>query len=234
MDTQRLGLWLRRGRGFLWGLLVLAYPFVSYEANASGRTGDLGLAFAFVPMLALLFGLSWSARPYVLWRTVFVLTCFALWRYRLAFMAHYSWAFLLEDVGVLSLLCLLFARTLRASQTPLISRLSVLVHGGLTPLLAHYTRRVTQLWAALFGLMAIVSVALFLGAGPAVWAFYANVLTWPIMVIVFVGEYVVRRSVVPPEQCAGFTQVIVASRRYWRSIVTSDQSPAPPSARAPQ
>lgn len=234
MDAKRLGVWLRQGRGFLWTLLALAYPFVSYEANSSGKAGDLGLVFAFVPMLGLLLGLFWNARPYALWRTAFVLTCLAGWRYRAAFMAHYSWAFLLEDVGVLTLLCLLFARTLRASETPLISRLSTLVHGPLTPLLAHYTRRVTQLWAGVFGLMALVSVALFLGAGPAAWALYVNVLTWPIMVLVFVGEYVVRRSVVPPEQCAGFTQVIVASRRYWRTIVAPDESAGPPSARTSQ
>lgn len=224
---------LVRARGFVLVLLALAYPVVSYKANVAGRPGVAGILFAFLPALALLVGLAWSARPRVLWLGLVAVATGILWRYWHVFRAHYSWVFLAEDVATLSLLSVLFAKTLKAGSVPLITRLSTLVHGSLSPLLARYTRRVTTLWAALFAVLAATSVLLFLWAPRPLWALYANVLTWPIMVAVFVGEYFVRRRVIPPEQCAGFIEVMRAGRKHWRTIAAADNSAQSPCSKAP-
>ncbi|HUW99149.1 MAG TPA: hypothetical protein VMV40_10005 [Acidiferrobacter sp.] len=226
-------MWLRAARALAFGALAAAYPFVSYRANASGRPGVLGLAFAFLPVLALLLGLAWNAKSRRFWLAVFGGACLGLWYSKNLFLAHYSWAFLAEDVGTLALLCAVFARTLRAGGTPLISRLSTLIHGPLTPLVLRYTRNVTILWATVFGFLAGLSLLLFLLAPRPSWALFANVVTPLVMASVFVGEYLVRRHVLPRDQCTGFMQVVRASREHWRTIVEAEAS-AVPSSQAPQ
>ncbi|MHB1513525.1 MAG: COG4648 family protein [Acidiferrobacter sp.] len=222
MGVRKTGTWLRRARIAGGGALVVAYSAISYRSNVAGHAGTLGVLFAFAPLLALSLGAAWRGRPRLLWLALWAMACGGLWHDRALIAAHYAWAYLVEDVGMLTLLCSFFARTLAPPRVPLISRLSELVHGSLSPRLAHYTRRVTQLWAALFGVMAIVSVFLFLVAGVRVWGFYANVLTWPIMALVFIGEYLVRRRVIPAQERAGFLQVVFAGSRYWRHLVDTD------------
>jgi len=232
MQAAKAGLWLARARGVFVGVGAVAYSLISYRANAYGRHDDLSVACAFVPVLLLFFGLAWSASLRRLYLTIYALLCLVLWHYRALFVTHASWAFLVEDVGVLGLLSAVFARTLRPMRTPLISRLSVLVHGGLSPQLARYTRGVTLLWASVFALMAAISVGLFLFASRPVWALYANVLTWPIMIFVFMGEYLVRRRLVAPEERSGFLEVIIASRAHWQTILAPETKPFIPPPRA--
>lgn len=226
--------WLGRGRALVLALLAAAYPFVSYWANVSGKPGILGIVFPFLPVLFLTMGLAWSSRPRWLWLCAYIVLCAILWRNRGLFLVHYSWAFLFEDAGTLTALCLLFARTLRPGRVPLITRLSTLVHGPLSALLARYTRRVTQVWALLFGGLAAISVTLFVYGPLPLWAFYANVLTPILMAAVFLGEYGIRRVVIPPDQCAGFLEVVRASRKHWRALVESDKDSPSAARRAPR
>ena len=234
MGMHKTGMWLRKARALTTAALLLAYPVVSYRTNIARHLDPLGALFAFAPLLVLTLTAAWAARPRRLWLVLWGGAGLVLWHYRAFIVVHYSWAYLAEDVGVMALLCGLFMRSLRPSCTPLISRLSLLMRGSLSPFRAHYTRRVTQLWAGLFGAMAIISVLLFFAAGVRVWAFYASVLTWPIMILVFVAEYLVRRVVVPSEERAGFLQVILASRRHWRSLVAGEDSGPPSYGRLPQ
>ncbi|MHB8254107.1 MAG: COG4648 family protein [Acidiferrobacter sp.] len=226
-------IWLKRARTLALALLAMAYPFVSYMANVSGHPGVLGVVFAFVPALVLLLELVvTAARSRLLGWLVTGLAAIVLWRYSGVFFAHYAWAYFAEDAGTLTLLCALFARTLRPARTPLISRLSELTHGSLSPLRARYTRRVTELWALLFGVLAIVSLTLFVAASQASWAFYANVLTGPIIAGVFIGEYIVRQWLIPREERSGFIEVMRASRLHWRAIIAGDTDPILPTPRA--
>ena len=234
VGQRTLVAWLGRGRVLILVLLTGAYPVVSYIANVSGRPGIIGVMFAFLPLLALLMGAAWSATPRRLWLALYAGVCLVLWRYRFHFVAHYSWAFLAEDAGTLMLLCAVFARTLMPGSVPLVSRLSALIHGPLSPLVLRYTRHVTELWALLFGIMGLMSLLLFLLAPLPLWAFYANVLTPPIMMSVFVGEYMVRRRIIPHDQRTGFAEAFRASHKYWRTIVDTDHGPVAPTPRTPQ
>lgn len=219
--------WLERGRGLFFALLAAAYPFVSYWANVSGKPGILSVIFPFVPALFLMAGLVWSSRLRWFWLPVYAVFCVILWRHRDLLLVHYAWAFLAEDAATLMTLCLFFAGTLRPGRIALITRLSTLVHGPLSPVLTRYTRRVTQLWALLFGVLAVLSVALFVFGPRPLWAFYANVFTPALMVGVFVGEYGVRRAVIPADQCAGFLEVVRATTQHWRTVAEADKDASP-------
>ncbi len=234
MGVRKTAVWFGKARALATAALLLAYPVVSYRTNVARHLDPLGALFAFAPLLVLTLTAAWAARPRGLWLALWAGAGLVLWRDRAFMAAHYSWAYLAEDVGVMALLCGLFLRSLRPSRTPLISRLSWLMRGALSPSLARYTRRVTQLWAGLFGAMAILSVLLFFAAGVRAWAFYTSVLTWPIMILVFVAEYLVRRVVVPREERAGFLQVILAGRRHWRSLVAGEDGGPEPYRRLSQ
>jgi len=71
------------------------------------------------------------------------------------------------------------------------------VHAPLTPQHEIYARQVTVAWTLFFAVMALVSSLLFFLArwlhGPV----FANFLTLPLVALMFVAEYWVRRWVLP-------------------------------------
>ena len=87
-----------------------------------------------------------------------------------------------------------FARTLRRGQEPLVSRFARIERGGvLAPDLARYTRNLTRAWAVFFVVMAAVSVALAVTGPLAAWSLFSNVVSYLLIVLFFVLEYVYRR-----------------------------------------
>jgi uncharacterized membrane protein len=66
-----------------------------------------------------------------------------------------------------------------------------------TPQHEIYTRQVTIAWTLFFGAMALASTLLFFLAPLATWSVFANLLTLPLVALMFIGEYWVRRWVLP-------------------------------------
>ena len=91
------------------------------------------------------------------------------------------------------LLCFLFARTLSAGATPLISAFARVAHGhDLDEITQHYTRAVTQLWVGLFALLALISLLLALFAPLETWSLFTNFINYLLVLLLFVIEYQVR------------------------------------------
>ena len=90
-------------------------------------------------------------------------------------------------------LLLLFLRSLRPGQTDLITGLASRLRGSLTPGMLTYTRAVTRAWCVFFAAQLVVSVVLLLLAPHAVWSLFVNVLDAPSVLLMFAGEYTVRR-----------------------------------------
>lgn len=86
-----------------------------------------------------------------------------------------------------------FARSLRAGQTPMVTRVAQNIRGDLPPELDHYTRRVTQWWVAILIAQALSSVVLALYATPEFWSLMTNIVQYLIIAGVFVIEYSYRR-----------------------------------------
>jgi uncharacterized membrane protein len=83
----------------------------------------------------------------------------------------------------------LFARTLRPGREPLITRLARRVHGTLPPEHDAYTRRVTGAWCVFFATQIVMSALLFGFASLSHWSLFINVLNFPLLALMFVGEY---------------------------------------------
>jgi len=91
------------------------------------------------------------------------------------------------------LLGFLFARTLGADSTPLISAFARVAHGHeLDEETLHYTRAVTWLWVCVFVLLALESLLLALFAPLEIWSLFTNFINYILVLLVFFVEYQVR------------------------------------------
>jgi uncharacterized membrane protein len=116
-----------------------------------------------------------------------------------------------------------FASSMRAGSQPLISRVAERVHGGLDPVMAAYTRRVTLSWVIYFAVAVAMSFLLYLFADFERWSLFANVLTPIAGCSLFVGEYLLRYRLHPE-----FERVSMAAAvRAWRAPALSSDADRP-------
>jgi uncharacterized membrane protein len=141
--------------------------------------------------------------------------------------ANFTWFYLLEHAGSNALLALLFGATLKADRVPLCTRLAQMVHGEALPAAVdRYTRRITVAWTLFFALSASASLLLYLLAPIEVWSTYANLLTAPLVALMFVAEYAVRVRVLPPSHHSTIAASVAA---FWIRQYGSERSSGAPS-----
>jgi uncharacterized membrane protein len=103
----------------------------------------------------------------------------------------------LQHAGMQLILFAMFGRTLLAGRQPLCTRFASALHAQLTMQQEHYARQVTVAWTTFFAVMALISTALYFLASLATWSVFANMLTLPLIALMFIVEYGVRRRVLP-------------------------------------
>jgi uncharacterized membrane protein len=90
-----------------------------------------------------------------------------------------------------------FAATLLPGRTPVITvvaqRLNPRFHAGMLA----YTRHVTIAWCVFFAGQLVVSLLLFCFAPARWWSLFINGLNVPLVVLMFLGEYAIRRRRFP-------------------------------------
>jgi uncharacterized membrane protein len=118
--------------------------------------------------------------------------------------------FYLPPILINLMLAVLFGRTLRPGQTPLITQYSILIRGKLEPKVVSYTRRVTQLWTLFFIFMATQSLLLALFAPVEIWSLFVNLLNYIFTIMLFVGEFLFRVRYLSSLEHPGFLQFITA------------------------
>lgn len=170
-----------------WGFLLLLYPVLLFFLLASGKPM---LEFAGVASLAALILLPalmsrrWFALPVLL--LVAGLAAYG------AFGGHTALVMFLPQILIGSLLAFLFGRTLRPGSVPLITRIATAIHGDDgSSVPQRYTRGVTILWFVLFLLLVLEGIVLILLA-PSWSAARVNVITYGVIALVVVGEYLVH------------------------------------------
>jgi uncharacterized membrane protein len=120
--------------------------------------------------------------------------------------------YVLQHAGIHAALGIAFGATLRPRATPLIGAFAARVHGALTPALARYTRRLTQIWVAYFAAMVLLSLGLYAWAPWWLWSVFANLFTPVAAVGLFVGEYLLRYRLHPEFERATLSQTLRAYR----------------------
>jgi len=104
------------------------------------------------------------------------------------------YALYIPPAAIPAALFALFASSLRAGQTPLVTRIARAMHDGPLPDdLVIYTRHVTQLWCGVCAALFVSAVLLALFASPPLWSLMTNVVHYLVLGAVFVLEYAYRR-----------------------------------------
>jgi uncharacterized membrane protein len=184
-------------------LFFIAYSLLSHYSNLNPQARDLSVALALAPMLTLAFILLWRwSGPWIaiLGAGAVALLLRAYWPLLLL---NFSSVYLVQQAGFYSIMALTFARTLRKDRVPLCTQFADKVHGPLSALELRYTRRVTTAWAVFFLLNLAATFLLYEFAPLRIWSLFANFISLPLILLMFVAEYAVRRQVLPQVQRNG-------------------------------
>lgn len=192
--------------------LVIGYPFLAHYTNESTNDRNLGALVALGPVALIALVLAWHSAQRTGILVVLVLVCAILWLGRSMLAQHFSMVYWLQYVGVQAVLFITFARTLIGGRKPLCTRFAGSLHGPLTPRQQLYTRKVTVAWSLFFAAMASASTFLFFLAPLTVWSIFDNFLTLPLVALMFVAEYGVRRVALPDMQHAHILDSVRAFR----------------------
>ena len=133
-----------------------------------------------------------------------------------AVLSHQQVLAALPSIALNLMLAGLFGATLRPGETPLIVRIAELDDGVLAPEFVRYLRALTQAWAIFFITMAGLSLVLMLYAPFEWWSLFVNVLSWPLVGMMFALEWMVRRfgfKELPPHTPLHIVARIVAYQR---------------------
>jgi uncharacterized membrane protein len=176
-------------------VLIGGYASLSHYCNSVGAH-TVGAALSLTPVTLVSLILAWRRRPalavLLALGIAFLLTL--LWP---VLQNNFSRLFLLQETGVYTLLGLSFARSLAAGNVALCTQLADALHGPLSPQEVRYTRRVTTAWSIFFFVVGTVSVILYAAAPLRVWSIYINFCVLPLIALMFIVEYLIRRRVVP-------------------------------------
>jgi uncharacterized membrane protein len=200
-------------RAAAFGAVGLVYAVLAHRSNTadSGRAGAL---LALAPMAAAALVLGWRSRRRLPAMILALAACVAALLALPLLQRHTGTIYWLEHAGSQSLLCIAFARSLAPGRESMCTMFARIVHGTLEPAMERYTRQVTFAWSLFFGSMALVSTVLFFGAPIRVWSAYANFLTAPLIALMFVAEYAVRRRVLPGIEHAG---IVAGMQAFWKT-----------------
>ena len=184
-------------RGLGVAAIAVAYAILVHQSNSSPGGGALGVVLAVGPLLAVAVALAWRSGYRLAALGVGALASLAVLRYWPLLAEHVAWLYLLQQAGGYGLAGFAFGRSLAAGRTPLCTHWATLVHGPLAPVVLRYTRSVTAAWTGFFALMTAALIVLFVLAPLAVWSAFAFFCTFPLVVAMFVGEYLVRSRALP-------------------------------------
>lgn len=118
---------------------------------------------------------------------------------------HIIWIYFIQHILMFGTMGIWFGRSLFRNRQALCTLFASFMHERMSPALLRYTRQVTVAWAGFFFGITGLSMLLFFFAPHEVWSFFANVLSLPLVALMFAGEYLMRKRVLPPEDMAGVT-----------------------------
>jgi uncharacterized membrane protein len=204
----------RAVRGTLIASGALGYVLLAHYTNITPGMETIGMMVAVAPIVLACWSLVWRSARRRWQLPVFVLACVALVFAWNRIEHGYSQVYWMEHAGTQLFLCLMFGRTLQAGREPMCTTFADMVHGPLTPALKLYTRQVTVAWVVFFGAMATVSTALFFFSPLKTWSIFANFFTGPLIGLMFVVEYGVRRRLHRDMKHAHFLDAI---KVFWKA-----------------
>ncbi|MGV3729021.1 hypothetical protein [Hydrogenophaga sp.] len=195
-------------------LLMAAWVVAAHVGSSGWGNADFNAVVAVAPIVvAVLMAVwrvpAWAARA----AGVLALGALLVWLWP-ALRHNVALLYYLQHLGIHVALGVFFGKTLLGPGEALITRMArrIFTH-ELSERKVRYTRNVTLAWTVFFFANALVSTVLFIWAPPTVWSVHANLLTGPLLGVMFLAEYVCRLCVLPPHERPGLAAVVQAYRR---------------------
>ena len=187
---------MARCLGWLWLALILlmgvGYQFLVYSAVAGRQIEPIRIALPFLPLLALAWWVVTRAGNKWLWSFILLAAALAIYVLTRQQLWGLAAAYGISHAVIYWSLLWFFGQTLRHGKEPLVTRFARHVHGTLPPAMATYTRRVTYAWCIFFAMQIAGSALLFKFASLNAWSLFINVLNFPLLALMFIGEYACR------------------------------------------
>lgn len=208
-------------------LLMVAWVIAAHLGSIGWGNADFNVAVAVFPIAAAVLMAVWRS-PHGLLRAGSVLVLAVLLAWLWTRLRHnVPLLYYLQHLGIHVALGVYFGRSLFGPGEPVITRMARRIFPApLSTRNERYTRGVTGLWTAFFFGNALVSTALFVWAPLEIWSVHANLLTGPLIGLMFVVEYLLRLWLLPPEERPGIAAIIEAYRR--ESAQRRDARPSQP------
>lgn len=174
-------------------LIVPLAGFACWSAVMALRKAGLGLPVQVLAGLGVAVGATWLAIDS--WHML---------------LTQLDWIYLMQHIGANTMLCWFFAQTLFGGRVPAITMIARTIHPDMPESMVRYTRSVTVAWSAFFALQVLVSLAIFAFFSIETWSLFANVLNWPMVILMFAGEYLCRKRCNPDFRHASIRESVAA------------------------
>ncbi len=190
-------------------ILLLTYPAVLHFSIYSGHI-DLAVTYlTFLLSLPFLCAVLRWRRPGP-WQIVAIVLATIL---LISAAGNEYYIVKLVPLSVNGILLWFFASTLLNGSTPLITRFASLMRQDMPPAVLVYTRHATVAWVIYFLMMFIISLLLAFYAPIEMWSFFSNILSYILLLLMFLAEFTVRRMLLPEHMDYGFIEFIQRLRK---------------------
>lgn len=193
--------------------LMVAWAVAAHFGSAGHGSPDLNAALGVAPIVVAIALLLWRVR-HPLWVAGggLLLAGALAWLWP-SLRQNVALLYFIQHLGINLAFASLFGKTLVGPGEALITRLARIVHNDvLSERNRRYTRQVTLAWALFFLANATLSALLYALAPLEMWSVYANLLTAPLVGVMFAAEHLVRIRVLPPEERPSIADIV----RVWR------------------
>lgn len=195
-------------------LLMVAWVVAAHVGSAGWGNADFNAVVAVLPIAVAVLMALWRWPQWAV-RAAGVLAVLALVAWLWPQLRHnVPLLYYLQHLGIHVALGVLFGKSLLGPGEALITRMArrIFAH-ELSERKVRYTRGVTLAWTVFFFVNALVSTVLFIWAPAAIWSIHANLLTGPLVGVMFLVEHIWRMCVLPPHERPGIADIVRAYRR---------------------
>jgi uncharacterized membrane protein len=195
-------------------LLMVAWVVAAHVGSMGWGNADFNAAVAVSPIVVAVLLVLWRL-PSRLWRAASLLVLAGVLAWLWVRLRHnVPLLYYLQHLGIHGALGVLFGRSLLGPGDALITRMARRIFPPpLSERNVRYTRGATLAWTLFFFGNALVSTGLYLWAPLDVWSVHANLLTGPLMGLMFLGEHLCRIRLLPPHERPGLAAVVQAYKR---------------------
>lgn len=187
---------MRLPAGWFWKALILlscvGYQLLVHLAVSEDRPGLFRIVLLSLPLLLLAYWAAVHSSSRFVWLPLILAVAAGIYllerQQQLSAAAIYG----IPHAAAYCFLLWFFGRTLERGKEPLVSRLARRVHGSLPPYMEAYTRGVTVAWCVFFAAQLAASALLFSFASLHTWSMFINILNFPLVALMFAGEYLYR------------------------------------------